>query len=239
LGPNGEPLITRGYATLVFTISGQLFRHEFLVIEGLPMLLLGMDFLAAHSATVSLSNGSTDGVVSLSHPSGVSHSITVSTHPRRFAQQINSANAVGSASAEDDPMPSIEDKPGMPPVIIDFTRDPRQPFDTPLDGQRAVVEGLFDSADRFAQSAPASCSSDYLFYTDGAERIHARSTATLFVNLPKALRDHDKNIALLVTPLPHRKGLPDLPPLVMTRVVAAIEEDGYLLVPVTIVNKSA
>jgi hypothetical protein len=66
LGPDGSPLIARGYAHLTFSLSGALFRHKFLVIEGNPMLLLGNDFLAAHSANIKLNCNGDEGTISLS-----------------------------------------------------------------------------------------------------------------------------------------------------------------------------
>jgi hypothetical protein len=66
LGPDGSPPIARGYAHLTFSLSGYLFRHKFLVIEGNPMLLLGNDFLAAHSANIKLNCNGDEGTISLS-----------------------------------------------------------------------------------------------------------------------------------------------------------------------------
>ena len=37
---------------LLFTLSGQSFRHRFIVVEGGDLLLLGNDFIALYHATV-------------------------------------------------------------------------------------------------------------------------------------------------------------------------------------------
>ena len=50
-GAGGEPLVTRGTVTLLFTLSGRAFRHSFIVVEGGDLLLLGNDFIALCNMT--------------------------------------------------------------------------------------------------------------------------------------------------------------------------------------------
>ena len=52
VGPDAKPLVTHGTVTLIFTMSGHAFRHEFLVVEGGDLLLLGNDFIGRYRATV-------------------------------------------------------------------------------------------------------------------------------------------------------------------------------------------
>ena len=59
VGPSSEPLVTRGTVELMFTMSGVPFRHEFTVVEGGNLLLLGNDFLARYRASVTPFDGST------------------------------------------------------------------------------------------------------------------------------------------------------------------------------------
>jgi len=57
------------------------------------------------------------------------------------------------------------------PLTIDFGRDPREPFSTPVEGQEAEITSLFSTADELAARAPATCSSEFLLYADTAVRI--------------------------------------------------------------------
>ena len=54
---NGEPIVFRGKATLDFTIAGTTFQHEFDVMEGTPVIILGVDFLSKYEGAVMLGQG--------------------------------------------------------------------------------------------------------------------------------------------------------------------------------------
>jgi hypothetical protein len=209
LRPDGSPLISRGYAHLTFSLSGTLFRHKFLVIEGNPMLLFGNDFLAAHAANIKLNCNGDEGTISLSSATckGKELQFNVSTGPRPESS-ATVATAVTSSSAPD-PV-GLVPLPRAKPLTIDFSRDPREPFSSPLFGQEAEIEPLFGSADELAARAPVSSSSEYLLYADHPLRIPGLSRATFLVPAPHALRDHSK-CSFFVDRLPTRDGLVDTP----------------------------
>eukprot|EP00962_Isochrysis_galbana_P046552 scaffold18765_cov131-Isochrysis_galbana.AAC.1 len=216
-GPDGSPLIPRGHVSLVFSISGVPFRHRFLVIEGNPMLLLGNDFLASHAAVISLSSKDSEGTIRLSRSTeGKDVVLQVSTGPRvSGAYSISSIQTVGEAET----IPRLQ---YAKPLTIDFGRDPREPFSTPVEGQEAEITPLFSTADELAARAPATCSSEFLLYADTAVRIPGLSKASFLVPAPLALREH-KDCAMFVDRLPHRDGLDDTP-LVLPHVERTTED---------------
>ena len=64
-GPDGRPLTTRGTVTIIFAINGRVFEHEFLVVEGAPLLILGNDFHVAHAARITFPDGQREGTLEL------------------------------------------------------------------------------------------------------------------------------------------------------------------------------
>ena len=54
---NGEPIVFRGKTILEFAIAGTKFRHEFDVIKGTPVIILGVDFLSKYEGAVMLGQG--------------------------------------------------------------------------------------------------------------------------------------------------------------------------------------
>jgi len=119
------------------------------------------------------------------------------------------------------------------PLTIDFGRDPREPFSTPVEGQEAEITPLFSTADELAARAPATCSSEFLLYADTAVRILGLSKASFLVPAPLALREH-KDCAMFVDRLPHRDGLDDTP-LVLPHVERTTED---FKIRVTVANLS-
>ena len=71
-GAGGEALVTRGWAEIVFTIEKRPYKHLFQIVDGGDLLILGNDFLAQHSATVSpaLDGSGCAGWVDMHHSSG-------------------------------------------------------------------------------------------------------------------------------------------------------------------------
>jgi hypothetical protein len=204
-GPDGSPLITRGHVHLSFSVSEIPFRHQFLVIEGHPMLLLGNDFLAAHAAVISLNQSSEHGTIALSSLSSSSKPIQfdVSTSPRSDGLQTVAST---SCSPECEPLPVAK---------------PREPFTSPFEGQDAFIETLFASADQYAAQAPVSSSSEYLLYADRPVpvRVPGLSQVTFSVPVSLALRDH-ADCAFFVDRLPPRDAFEDVP-LIIPRVESA------------------
>jgi hypothetical protein len=196
------------------------------------MLLLGNDFLAAHSANIKLNGNGDKGTISLSSATceGMETQFNVSTGPRPESNATVAAALPSSGTTDpSSPVPL----PRAKPLNVDFSRDPREPFSCPLIGQEAEIESLFGSADEFAARAPVSSSSEYLLYADQPLRIPSLSKATFLVPAPRALRDHSK-CSLFVDRLPNRDGLVDTPLVVPA--VATLTDD--FKIRITIVNLS-
>ena len=52
IGPSGERLLMLGTVTIVFAVEGRPYTHNFQVVEGGDLFILGNDFLAEHGANV-------------------------------------------------------------------------------------------------------------------------------------------------------------------------------------------
>ena len=66
---DGTPLLILGTVELTFHLANRLFRHEFQVVEGGDLLILGNDFIAAHEGSVHprMSNNNNKGWMELNH----------------------------------------------------------------------------------------------------------------------------------------------------------------------------
>ena len=53
MGPDSKPLVTKGTIDIIFMLDGHAFQHEFIVVQGGDLLLLGNDFLARYNASTS------------------------------------------------------------------------------------------------------------------------------------------------------------------------------------------
>ena len=69
IGPSGERLLMLGTVTIVFAVEGRPYTHNFQVVEGGDLFILGNDFLAEHGANVEthLASDPVEGFVELKH----------------------------------------------------------------------------------------------------------------------------------------------------------------------------
>jgi hypothetical protein len=71
IGPSGERLLMLGTVTIVFAVENRPYTHNFQVVEGGDLFILGNDFLAEHEAKVEahLADDPVEGFVALKHKS--------------------------------------------------------------------------------------------------------------------------------------------------------------------------
>ena len=72
IGPSGERLLMLGTVTIVFAVENRPYTHNFQVVEGGDLFILGNDFLAEHEAKVEahLADDPVEGFVALKHKWG-------------------------------------------------------------------------------------------------------------------------------------------------------------------------
>jgi hypothetical protein len=72
IGPSGERLLMLGTVTIVFSVENRPYTHNFQVVEGGDLFILGNDFLAEHEAKVEahLADDPVEGFVALKHKWG-------------------------------------------------------------------------------------------------------------------------------------------------------------------------
>jgi hypothetical protein len=72
IGPSGERLLMLGTVTIVFAVENRPYTHNFQVVDGGDLLILGNDFLAEHGANVEphLATDPVEGFVTLKHKWG-------------------------------------------------------------------------------------------------------------------------------------------------------------------------
>ena len=220
-GPDGRPLTTRGTVTIIFAINGRVFEHEFLVVEGAPLLILGNDFHVAHAARITFPDGQREGTLeltsSINEELPTTHVVSVTCGPTGQAAvaAIQPTGLVASVQPtpqdtsttlpRDETAHTLPDPP-TPPVAMD----------------NAVEMALRREHDQ------------HLLYTEKAVVLPPRSHATVWLRAP--LHMATKKATFVVDRIPHRPGLEEGPhpaPAVETRLVS-IDEDGK--VPVTLWN---
>ena len=105
-GPDGGPLVTRGFATITFAIDDQIYRHRFMVVEGKPLMIFGQDFLAPWKATLELNaSGNGQGFMKLGD-----HSIRITSNAADLKSRVCSV-------ASNVPPPSIDGVARPPPAM--------------------------------------------------------------------------------------------------------------------------
>ena len=72
IGPSGERLLMLGTVTIVFAVENRPYTHNFQVVDGGDLFILGNDFLAEHGANVEphLATDPVEGFVTLKHKWG-------------------------------------------------------------------------------------------------------------------------------------------------------------------------
>ena len=234
VGPNGQPLISRGSVTIVFTMDGHPFRHDFMVIEGGDLLLLGNDFLGRYRATVTPVGDDNQGHLRLRvKRSGVERSVSIGLSCER--KQVRKVGAVGKV-----PNQGEQDRPLDPPDL-DSTAPTEEveeiqsshPALVPIDG----VTTPSDDSDETASAVTANelvhtqmTTSDYLLYNDKPLTIPARTETTTWIRAPHV--HHHIGTPVFIDRLPERLGI-DIPVPVACG-LAIPDEDGF--VPVRVIN---
>ena len=179
-GPNGKALITDGTATIDFELGETPCRHQFSVIEGRPLLLLGNDFLAPRKAQIQLNNDDKGGgSVTLTSQNlegnTIIHEFQVTARSGNPAplcpvttgvgQSIEATSLSGMAVSQDEETGAPESLTGPPPK------------------PEVLVEQVLGDSEWNLES------SEYLLYTTAPVVIPPRSRVTVRVRAPQALMD--------------------------------------------------
>ena len=77
---DGNPMLILGVATLTFTIAGWPYRHEFIVVHGGDLLLLGCDFLCGCRADVCLRPINEESYLMLEHKRSPNQKVRIPLH---------------------------------------------------------------------------------------------------------------------------------------------------------------
>ena len=115
VGPDGNDLVSRGRATIIFDLHGTPCRHTFLVVEGDPLVILGNDFLLTYQSVIRLDGPSHDGTLEFTTVKDGElrqHVAPVSTNPRPIAKTIYNITPHGLAAH---PLSSLEQE--TPPLV--------------------------------------------------------------------------------------------------------------------------
>ena len=245
-GPDGRPLRTHGTARLSFLMGGCPCRHDFLVVEGAPLLLLGNDFLAPRKAAITYAD-SQHGELSLSSISDtgrtIKHSVAVTTSPPRVSAAVvpvvppaivASATVVPS-SVEPGTQPPPPDPSTLPPMGL--PKDPpevtkTEPLPSPPTPEQSITEAVAAGAWELHQT-------EHLLYSQHPIRLPPRSVVTALVSAPQALLDlirEGQHPSCLVDRLPNRPGLEE-PPQVVPRCAAI--ENGKIEVQIVNTRRTA
>ena len=131
---NGEPIVFRGKATLDFTIAGTTFQHEFDVMEGTPVIILGVDFLSKYEGAVMLGQGEEGmNLLLLQHPTVGPVSTPLVTQTSQLP--IPSARVLRASSARPVVYSAINTRiPAWSEVILNLDA-PRS-----LEGQEVLIQ---------------------------------------------------------------------------------------------------
>ena len=162
VGANGAPLVQRGTVTVEFTLSGRAFSHDFLLVDGAPLLILGNDFLTTWISDISLRSSS--GHVDIEHPTGVVRT-PLSTAPPPHLPVSGYVALVNPASPSEhlDGSP-LKDRPSLPAT---------SPSMSPTE--------LIDHA---------LANPDYMLYSDQPIRLNPQEDGEVWLRLPKALESN-------------------------------------------------
>ena len=121
-GPNGEPLQILGQVSLLITISKVPFRHDFLIVQGGDLLLIGCDFLGPRHGDVCLrttDDTSTEkykdvGFCALNHPKYGRVRLPLASTPEPVVVRVNAVDGrerppvASDVSQDDKASPSAE-----------------------------------------------------------------------------------------------------------------------------------
>ena len=217
-GADGTPLRLRGTVVLTFQLHGTACRHQFSVIEGRPLLILGTDFLAPRHAVIRMNiDGQGRGELEMRSPllgndrenptegspvEYVTHSTPVSSRAERLAAAVT-------------PQPHCPNGARLA-AVAEVTSVPLPAAVKPAD----YINESTDLADHRGWRLQVS---EHLLYSQEPIKLPARSLVTVRVRAPKALEAVAPTC--LVDRLPNRDGLEE-PPQVVPRTTSIV--DGYV-----------
>ena len=202
-GANGQPLVSRGTVTLVFTLSGHPFRHDFLVVDGGDLLLLGNDFLSRYQATIRPFGDDGSGTMQLqvNHKGrhrhlSISLSCAASNLPAVSAPvrlQRRCCAAPLRAPTEGDTGPSDEILTSEHPALVPL--DDPVIASPPLDPVAAVPP--------LDHVTSQTITDEYLLYSKLAIPIPARTEVTVWLAMPLAHRGRTSSVLIDRIPAAH------------------------------------
>ena len=262
-GPDGLPLITRGTATIVMDVAGVPIRHEFIVIEGSPLMIFGNDFHLKYRANIQISD-STDGssvTLTLAHQGKTTTHRVAATCAvgTRAVAMIDESTAPPSASNATVPVDSSPDQTqggparAMPPTRMEASASAA--LDAPTTGTAGVTCATpFADSETSVEKLPAPAAPPAVateLKADEAVRTSLRTvscenllhTEGAVVIPPRSkatvwvrapLALAQRGATMVVDRIPRRPGL-DEPPCVETKLVS-VDAEGRL--PVTVWNLS-
>ena len=230
VGPDGNPLISRGTVTLVFALSGHPFRHDFLVVEGGDLLLLGNDFLARYRATVEPFGKDGSGAMRLqvTHRGRRRHlaiplscaasSLPAVSAPVRLKRRC--CPVAFKAPNDDATGPSAEILTSEHPALV--------PLDDPV--STPPVPDPTTAVSPLEHVTSQTVTDEYLLYSKSAITLAARTEVTVWLPMPLAHREHTDTI--LVDRIPAAHGLEPGVPVACS--LSKPNAEG--LVPVRLIN---
>lgn len=188
-GANGNALITFGTATIDFELGETPCRHQFSVIQGRPLLLLGNDFLAPRKAQIQLnSDDKGGGTVKLSSQNVQGDTIT---HGFNVTTRTGSSSPLCPVTMSATPPADTNSPPEEAPrrgeaggILESLASPPQKP--------EALVEQVMGDSEWKLES------SEYLLYTTTPVVIPPRSRITIRVRAPRALIEKDVPVTCLV-----------------------------------------
>ena len=200
IGPDGNPLVTHGTVTIVFTMSGHAFRHEFLVVEGGNLLLLGNDFIGRYRASICPFDEDEQGSMAMSViRQGTRHRIKIPLSCAPRAPTV--VAAVTSVTPLKQPTPvkpppeddstaftemiegSLSEHPSLVPID-----------DPPTDVTTATATGPNE------HMVSQMITDEYLLYCKQAITLPARTEVTVWLPVPLAHKDSPRGLVRTVLP---------------------------------------
>ena len=183
-GPDGRPLVTMGRVKIEFRLGETRCQHEFAVVQGKPLVLLGNDFLVPRNAEILLNtDGVGNGHITLTSVTkrGITlkHSFDVSSNARRSSP----ARAVIPKTSQDVAIIGIDPDVGKSePQANGGAREVRRErwIPEPQKPDELTTEALEEGTWRLETS-------EHLLYTDEAVEIPPRSRITIRVRAPQQL----------------------------------------------------
>ena len=214
---DGQPLRLQGTAVLSFYLGNTPCRHEFIVVQGKPLLILGNDFLVPRSAKLNFNtDGQGTGKLELTSVTAsgatINHHATVTNNP-----YLPVSAAFVSPSADESPTGDDSAASTGAELPPDSSTGPTS-NSLPSAASRIAAEALADGSWTLETS-------EHLLYSDKPIKLPKRSTVEVSVRAPKSLLG--LHPTCLVDRLPNRAGLED-PPQVIPR-CAAIENGRITL----------